>query len=511
MNASLSLRNIGPIVEFDYDLRGYGLHVIKGPQGAGKTTVLRTVQLATTGSVDVKPEKRDGSPRGEASVAGKTLRIVKQTRHEGELTVDGLGDLSIAELHSPNFKDAVTRDRHRIRTLVSLAGVPADASLFHYLLGNKAAFEAIVPHDSLTTNDLVEMTARVKRAIENEAGRIEKREATALADARAQAAIAEASDTEGPHDDTVLQAELERSFSAHSEQRSRLEQLLTEQSDASASHAKAEEARARLETLGGGVTVAEAMTAKMEAKEELRETEEAYRDAKAKLELAESAMRSARVTLTAAIDSLRSAQREEELHSELHRVIDAAGKPGPSDAEVESQRTAAERASERVQDAKRAVADGVRIRAAIKAKAESERFAADAKALRENARRLRDAATDTADVLTAAISRLNDCPLKIAINDEGDPRLVVATDRSEFEQFDELSDGERWIHVVGIAASGNRLIVLPQHAFGELSPSSKEQLHRLAVEHRCYILSAVAEDCELHGESYGSAHTEAAE
>jgi len=38
----------------------------------------------------------------------------------------------------------------------------------------------------------------------------------------------------------------------------------------------------------------------------------------------------------------------------------------------------------------------------------------------------------------------------------------------------EVTDGERWIEVVKIAAANNRLIVLPQAAFGELSESSRD-------------------------------------
>lgn len=100
-------------------------------------------------------------------------------------------------------------------------------------------------------------------------------------------------------------------------------------------------------------------------------------------------------------------------------------------------------------------------------------------------------------------------------SDDGDPRLVLATDRSENEAFDELSDGERWPVILAVAAASNRLIVLPQSAFGELAPSTREALDAMAAERDCYVLTAIADDCDLHGERYAefarTAHTEAAE
>lgn len=508
----ISVRNIGPVEEFSYDLAGFGLHVVKGVQGAGKTTILRTVQLATDGKVDVRPSKRDGAPRGEAVVAGKTLRIVKQIREEGELTIDGLGDLSIADLHSPKFERATTRDRHRIKTLVQLTGIKADASLFWDLLGGQERFESIVPHDSLTTDDLVEMAGRVKRAIETEAARVEKRHETALADARAQATIAESVDTTAEHDDAKLQGLLESAIKFHSLEQGKLDALLKQRDSAKDSIAKADKARARLAELGHGKTVAEAQRDLERSKAELTDAEAVVKRIELELDAAKSSMRAAGTKFDAARSAVDQAKREEALHAELHAAINAAGAVAPTEDEIADQQNNVDFAARSVATAKVAVTNGVKIRAALEAGRKAARFSEEAKDLHRDAKRLRDAATDTADVLTGAISRLNDCPLRIRLDDDGEPRLVVATDRSETEPFDELSDGERWIHVVKIAAASNRLIVLPQHAFGELSPSSKSQLHRLAIENRCYILTAVADDCELHGESYAAAiSTEAAE
>lgn len=507
----LNIKDIGAVEEFSYDFQSYGLHVLKGKQGAGKTTVLRVADIICNGNTDTRPSKRDGAPRGEATVAGKTLRIVRQVREEGELTINGGCDLSIADLHSPSFEKATTRDRHRIKTLTRLAGVKADATLFHGLLGGQEQFEAVVPHDSLTTDDLVDMAQRVKRAIEREAQRIEEREKTALADARAQASIAESVDTSLEHDDAILQGRLESAIKAHSAEKAKLDALLTQREAASDSIAKAEAARARLAELGQGKTVAEATADLSRAKGAMDDADAKVRRIELELDAAKATARAAGTAYDAARSAVEQAKREEALHAELHAAINAAGIEAPSLESIETQTEITHEAYDEVEAAKSAVTLGVKIRGALEAKRRSERANEAAKELHRKAKALRDAASDTADVLTGAIARLNDCPLRIKLNEDGEPRLVVATDRSESEPFDELSDGERWIHVVQIAAQSNRLIVLPQAAFGELSPSSKTQLHRLAIENQCYILTAVADDCELHGESYADAiRTEAA-
>lgn len=501
MSREISIKNIGPITEFEYELGDFGVHVLRGKQGAGKTTCLRAVELAVNGRSDVGLTKRDGAQRGEVSIAGHVIRIQKVIREEGDLSVDGLGDISIAELHSPKFKNAATRDQHRIRTLVRLAGVEADVQLFREQLGER--FDAIVPVDSLKTDDLVEMAARVKRAYESEAQRVEKRVETEQANARAQAAIAEVIDIERPHDESELQDDLARAMQTESARKAELDALVKAKYEARTAGKRAAEARDKLDELGGGATVAEA-TAKLEVENgNLAAVDSQIERFEAKLREAKQARREVLTKRDAAEAALEAAKREEALYAELHAIIDAASSLVPPDEdEIETAETQLNDAKVEVAAAKSAITEGAKIRAAIAAKSKSDEHMAAANKLSTEARRLRGAAADTFSVLTNAIARINDCPLRVALSDEGDPRLVLETDRSEAEPFDELSDGLKWLHVVRIAASANRLIVLSQSAFGELSPSSKAYLDKLAKEHKCWVLSAEADDCELHGTPY---------
>ena len=128
----------------------------------------------------------------------------------------------------------------------------------------------------------------------------------------------------------------------------------------------------------------------------------------------------------------------------------------------------------------------------------------EAKAQEIVASRLRDAARDTQDVLSAAIAKIPGCPLRVVVDDNGDARLVLKTDRSETERFDELSDGERWPIIIGLAAGADRIIVLPQAAYGELSDATRTLLDGLARQHGCYIHSAQVDDGPLRCEAWSN-------
>jgi hypothetical protein len=500
MTNEIRVNDIGPVEDFFYPMGGPGLHVLRGPNGSGKTTILRTAEMIVDGQTDTRLQKRDGSKRGVATLSGKTLRVSTQIRHEGEISLSGCGDLSIAELHTPKFLKVETRDAHRIKTLVRLSGVTADAALFRDLLPGR--FDEVVPSDSIRADDLVDMAARVKRAIEAKALSVEKFEATAISDARAQAAIAEGVDLTIPHDTEKLQTELEEAIREQTAWAAKLAELQASRAAANATNERARAARARLEQMVASPSVADATMADDQATAAVDVVQAQIERLRSKLREAEATKAELVARQEAAEAALAAAKREESLHAELKAAIDAGGAIGPTDTELDTARVQSEEWATAIADAKRAITTGATVRNAIAAQAKSAEHMDRAKALGEEKRRLRDAATDTATVLTRAIANLEGCPLKIRLSESGDPRLVIATDRSDCEYFEDLSDGEKWQVVVSIAAQSNRLIVLPQSAFGELAPSTRMQIHELAKRNSCYILTAVADDCELHGEAY---------
>lgn len=491
MGNKISVKDVGPVVEFEYDMKRPGLHVLRGQQGAGKSTCLRLAQLAADGRTDPKPTKRDGAVAGEAIVGGKRLVITKRIEESGELGVDGLGDLNIADLHTPRFLEPKTRDRHRISTLVRLGGIKAEASMFHSLVGTADMFNKVVSADLLTTDDPVDMGARVKRALEQYALTKEGEQRTALASRQAEDARMAGVDLDAPADANVLQEALQRAI----EHRSRLQQQATSAVDA---NNRAQEARQRLDAIQPGASVAD-------LKQKHRDTEEAVERSAARIQDLERMIATEQERLAglvgvagAAATALNSAQHAEAAEAGWRADIEAASKaaaPSPGDLQD------AERA---VQQTTEAVALGQRVRTAQEARGRREEFGKAAMEFGRKADRARTAAAGVQDVLSGLVAKIPQCPLRVKMDESDNPRLVLKTDRSDDEAFEDLSDGERWVTVMQIAAGANKLIVLPQAAFGELSPETRTLLHKLAVEHGCYVLTAQADDGKLRGEPFSS-------
>lgn len=484
----IRVSNVGAVEEFSYPLDQYGLHVLKGRNGAGKTTILRFLEMATNGTPDVRPTKRDGTARGEGFVGDRRIRIAKKVTEEGELGVESLGDLSIAELHSPKFANAVTRDKTRIATLVRLAGVKATPELFWHLAGGEVGFRAVVPEDALHTDDLVEMAARVKRAFESEARRLENLHTTSIADSRAHAQIAEGVDTRIPHDELALQEQLEQAIKSNAK-------LCERSAAAQAQKQRIAKARSSLDAMGKAPDLDELRQAEEECQKAREDAKQEVGYLKAQLADAEKRLAEACRDNELATQRRQAAERESALRAEHEAVCQATAEPGPTDEELDAAAVA-------LAEAKDAVTMGVKVRQAIAAKVESDKHMAAATELSVRASHLRGAAAETTGVLTDAISRIEGCQLRVKTNDDGDARLVLKTDRSEQEYYDELSDGERWIVVMAIAAGANRLIVLPQAAFGELSPENRKLIHEQAIERKCYVVTAQADDGNLRAEPF---------
>lgn len=492
-STSINIKDIGPVTEFAYELASPGLHVLRGKQGAGKTTILRTVQLAVDGRTDIQPEKRDGSPRGQAEVAGRLLRIARQTRQEGELAVEGLGDLDITTLHSPKFQTERTRDQHRIRTLARLAGVAADRTLFYRLFppsgddGGAGAFESIV--GKVETTDLLELADQVKRAMHEAARRSEQQADAAAANITTQAAVFAGVDLDQPDNERALsdahQAAIQNAVRLTERRRTAREAIETAE--------KAQEQLERLPT----VSVAEAQERLTTAQSDEEAMTLEVADLERQLSEAKARLQGARERRDSASRALEDARRLAAMGEKWREQIEAAKRIDcPTQHQIDEAQSA-------VQAALAAVETGRKVRAAKAAKAQAEAFEQSRKRFDSAAKAMRDSAAEIGDVLAEAIGGLADCPLRVKIDDDGYPRLVVETDRADDEYFDELSDGERWLICLRIASARNRLIVLPQAAYGELAPSTRRLIHETAKAQGCYVLTAQADDGELRGEVYG--------
>lgn len=487
---SIHIENIGPIPDATFNITP-GVTVLNGAPGSGKSTAIRSIQLAVDGRSDMKPTKRDGANRGLIEVDGKTIRITKTTRVEGELSYEGLGDLSIVDLHSPKFRESDKRDEHRIKTLVALSGVKADPEMFYHLLGGRADFRDIVSTKQLETTDLVEMAGRVKAEIESEARRVEKQAANARSDAKAHLAACEGVDLEQTINEKDLNDAWQKASSRHGTLKERREAWIKTQE-------AARRAREKLAQLPPGKSVSQAEADLEAAKESwteqtvvVKNLEEQLREVKQKLDLAFSELEKRNAAGEAARTALEAAKRDVSLRGELDAAIEAAS------GAVETTEDDVDDAAIMVGQCRKAVEAAMEVRKALRQKQLADEENEKAQRLEKRAADLRAAAAGTFDVLTEAIAKIEDCPLRVKTGDNGAPRLVTETERSDATYFDELSGGQKWDLVMRIATRRNRLIAFPQEAFGELAPSLRNKLHESAKAHGAYVVTALATDGEL--------------
>lgn len=492
MSTSIEVRDIGPVEEFAYELNEPGVHVLEGSQGMGKTTILRTAQLATDGRTDVRPTKRDGARRGSATIAGRTLTVMRHVKQEGDLEVEGLGDLDLAGLHSPKFAEAATRDRHRIKALVRLSGVSADLSLFRDIADRQEEFDQVVDPADVQTDDLVEMCGKVKRLFDKAALSQERKAEEEDAHRRAQQELCDGVNLEDPCDQDQLQQALADAVSAHSAmvERSRAAD------DAVLAHHAAQDKLQEMRAGYDGPSLPDAEEAYRLANESRHAAAQAVQDLEVKLADAKRDLDAKTESSEKSHEVIERVRSHEESLREFQEIVDA-GLPAdaPKAGDIAD-------AQEAVNRATTALSHAGKVREAREAKQRADQHAARSTEAQEAGERFRDAAASTQDVLTDSIGRIENCPLRVQIDQDGDARLVLATDRSDAEPFDDLSDGERWDTILPLCASRNRLIVLPQAAWGELAPETRARIHRLAQQIGCYVLTAQADDGELRAELY---------
>lgn len=497
--ATIELENVGPIDEFRYEMTEPGLHVIRGEQGVGKTTILRTVQLAqgTPLDRDVKPTVKDGKRKAVAEVGGKTLKIAKSVRTEGDCGFDGLGDLDVSTVAWPNLKTADKRDAHRIAALCSLAGVKPDKAAFKSLCDECSVLDEDwdeIVFDADVTDDIVATAGSFKRAIERRALAAEKTASGAEAEVEKLEGQIDGVDPDAETDAATLQAAVDAAVEG--------KQAITARMKDAESQANAvADAESRIAQLQSEYTGPDRETAEkslIAETETLQQKQDRVDQLLRELQAAEAD----RDGQEAVVAEARHARELAEVHfdrvDELQAVISADAVAIPTPEEMAKAETAYRSAMDALQA-------GERAREAAKIADRINDLKQIAKQQGKRGRRLRDAAAAVAGVLTTAIQTIDGCPLKVVSDDKGVTRLAIATDRNEAELFDELSDGERWRVIAETVFRAGRLVVLPQAAMGELSPPTRDSVDQLAAERGCNVVTAIADAGPLRAHRWGTA------
>lgn len=483
--SEITVTDVGPVASLSIPIRP-GVTILRGRNDCGKSETLKAVSRLAGGTDAVSC--RDKAAAGCVEGLGVRLSVRQNARRTGELEALSIeGKLSVADLVSPPIKDPVAADRHRIKALLQLTCVEADAAMFAHLPGQEfLSFEA------LKSTDLVEMAAKIKRDLEaasrKEADAAERDDAKAFACKQA----AEGVDVQSELDSAVLQAALEDSLFSHGE-------IVSQ-----ARSAKETQDRARLAT--------ERMAKEASPPDVDAIQEEVYRAgdlcaqwsqraamltdelAKAKTAIAES-----NADHTAKQNALKLAKAHAESVTGWKETI-AAGESVtcPTDEAIAA-------AATKVTQAREAIEKAAVIRAA-KAKAdESAMLYDEAKEHRKKAEALRESARSTDDVLSAAVASDS---LKVRAG-----RLITQHPERGEVFYADRSDGTRWKIAIdeaikrirAMGAEQTAIIPIPQVAWSEIDPTNRIEIDRYAKEKSVSVLTAEATDGELRAERFGGA------
>jgi hypothetical protein len=467
--------------------------VLRGRNDAGKSETLKAVSRLLGGKADVSC--RDGAVRGEIEGFGARVTLGRSVRSTGELEAIAIeGSLPVAELVDPGLKDPAAADARRIKALLYLTGATADPARFYDLLpGGKAELERYVFPQTLTSTDLVEMAAKVKRDLEaaarSEEALAHNEDGKAAADRNAGDGL----DLSAPTDIPKLQAALEQAAATKGT-------LDGQAREARRAKAEAEEARKALEkATGSGKSVSECSAAEAAAKADLIEARTRARDLKVQWEAARSAEGAAYDRMVAAEEQSAAVQRTANATAGWQAAIDAAADVWEPTADDLNQAAAC------VQQARQALETAAVVRAAKARLAKAAAHQEAAAEHRKTADRLREAGRGTDDVLSAAV---DSDTLSVKAG-----RLITQHPERGEVFFAERSDGTRWrialdeairrIRQLGQAETA--IIPVPQRAWSECDGDARRAIHAYAVEQGVTILTAEADRDvvgELRAEEY---------
>lgn len=508
------IENIGPVrsVKIPVPLGG-GLLVMKGRNGAGKSTVLNTFERALGKDVKLsKNERAVGSGHFE-SPFGVTLKVGQSTRRlesDDGLSVEVLDDeFQIGDLVDPREKDQAAADRRRLKALLRVAGAEADIAEFLQLFISEEEFERIVRDETRKVTDIVQMASMVKSDIEAEARAVEAEIAKAeteilriegsLAGFNPETDAVEIEQVRKDHEAAVeALGALKRDRAAYLNAVEQIEVL--EEREAAAEQSGAIDPATLNAVLAGHLTTLESLNnrrADLVAKitdlqNELKVTSSEIAAKESEIEGQKSKIEAARVSA----DMLAS------IRDQLTKARAVAP------VSEEDLTAAKERSEELSREIGRAqlLADKVKEFERLKERR------AGLELLRKKAVELRDSAKATDGVLTDKVKTLG-TPIKVGYDDKQNPRLIVPhAGRDRDIYFSELSKGEKLYLVTSIAIKAvgdGGMFTIPQELFEGLDDENRAKIAEQLKGTGVVAVTAQCSAGELRGEIYSAKETEA--
>ena len=185
MTATFSVHDVNGIAELTLSLTDPGVYVMRGRNGAGKTSAINAVRAAL-GDKSATAAPTDGHRSGTIEGPGVTLQVGKHRRRDGTPEVSLADSGPLATLIDPRLKGEDVRAKARIQALLQLCPIEVtDELLGDLCCQQKALLDSIGTKQG---NDLLGYAARVKA----EAHRIAREAETRAAELKGEMAVADA-------------------------------------------------------------------------------------------------------------------------------------------------------------------------------------------------------------------------------------------------------------------------------------------------------------------------------
>lgn len=494
MSTVVRATNLGPIKEIEFELPDdyRGVVLIRGGQGAGKSTLTRGLRAVLGNKVRLNPREveADGefvAKSGSVEIGGRKVSVGARQTVKGDLEFGTIEDrMEIEDLINPRGETPEVRNANRIKALLGVTGVKPDITAFYDVVGGKAEMDTLLTPKDQGNADLVELAGKIKRALDARATTVETQAANAEKNRVAAAAAAEGVDLTAEPDAVKLLG----SYKAATD---RAEKLRGQRDSYNDAQAKAASARAKLAD-----HEAKATTSMAKAQAEFDGAVQQEKDAEAVVVKLQSELLQASEYLSKCTQAKNSARLILDTASETEHTVAAwrdqieavAALPNPTDEELAGAALA-------IEDAQAAVDLGSRVRTAQAKMKEAEVYAGEKERFEKQAAKIREQGKAVFDVLTKQIPA---GPLYCAAG-----VLVVDTADRKAEPFDQLSDGERskiaFQYAVDAVGEGG-MVTLPQQFWDGLSESSKAWAAQYVVDHDVIAFAGEIADGPLRMELY---------
>jgi len=474
VTATFQVHDVNGIADLTLSLTDPGVYVMRGRNGAGKTSALNAVRAAL-GDRSATAQPTDGVRSGTVEGPGVTLHVGKNRRRDGTPEV-GLADSGpLATLIDPRLKGDEARAKARIQALLQLCPVTVtDEILSDLCCGQKLLLDSIGTKQG---NDLLGYAARVKTLAQSYARECE----TLAAEHKGAMAVADAklgeigTVPEGTAE--MLEEDERRLIEGATKHLAVLEQSCRQRKEL-------EERQAQVrETLGERPAV-EWHRSRMSL------ADAAVNELKSKLALAQ-------LEQTQAATNLRNAEKEAAAWDSRHRILEQP-LTGASELEVDDARFSLQNACELVTRSQT-------LRARRKALEDLDRARMAMRTAEKEATSMRG----VADAVPAALARaLRGAGIPGLTVHEG--KLAIQTDAGVLDWEERLSFGQKVRLALQVALQaahhdGARVFALDPEFWLALDPVHRTTANHIAKEMGVYLLTEEPAEGELRMESMETA------